>query len=145
MTRWLGVGAIVLAALVPLCSGRLPLSTDGPDHLFRIVDLDLALRQGLFWPRFAPDLLYGYGYPVFNYYAPPIYYIGVGLHALGLDYVPALLVILGASLLVGALGIFKATEAHFGAGAGYVAAAVLADLELAAGLLPTPAWGQPPA
>ena len=90
------------------------------------MELDLALRQGLFWPRFAPDLLYGYGYPVFNYYAPPVYYIGVGLHALGLDYVPALLVILGASLLVGALGIFKATDAHFGAGAGSLAAAVYA-------------------
>lgn len=47
-----------------------PYTHDGENHLARFVSYKLALRQGQFPPRFAPNLLNNYGYPVFSYQYP---------------------------------------------------------------------------
>src|SRR5687768_13919989 len=39
-------------------------------HLFRLYEVDLALRDGVLFPRWIPDFLFGYGYPLLNFYAP---------------------------------------------------------------------------
>ncbi len=53
----------------------------------RIFEMAKALRDGLFPVRWVNDLGYGYGYPIFNFYAPLAYYAGalfmsLGMHAL---------------------------------------------------------------
>ena len=50
-----------LAALVPLlASGRLPAGADALFHLYRTVEMSWLLQHGVWWPRFAPDLLFGF-------------------------------------------------------------------------------------
>ena len=61
------VGLILVAPLLqasPLCTD------DGALHVYRTVALDRALHDGLLYPRWFPDLAFGYGFPFFNYREP---------------------------------------------------------------------------
>jgi uncharacterized membrane protein len=46
---------------------------DGENHLIRLFLVGDALKAGDWYPRWLPDLTMGYGYPLFNYYAPGMY------------------------------------------------------------------------
>ena len=43
--------------------------------IFRVYEIVAAWRQGILYPRWAPDFYYGYGYPVFDYYSTLSYYL----------------------------------------------------------------------
>ena len=59
--NWLWVALAVCAMAAPWLDLRPFKSDDGWVHLFRSVEMDWLLRHGVLWPRFAPDLAYGYG------------------------------------------------------------------------------------
>jgi len=91
-----------LPAVLPLLTApSLPLSHDGIHHLHRLVEFVRCLRAGDFFPRWAPDLAFGYGYPIFNYYPYGSYYLPALLHFLGLDFPRALLMAFALYLLAG--------------------------------------------
>ena len=48
--------------------------------------LDEHLQRGMLFPRWAPELVLGYGYPVLNFYGPAAYYLAEAWHLLGLGY-----------------------------------------------------------
>jgi hypothetical protein len=61
---------------------------DGLHHLYRVLDLDdWAIPGGVLYPRRLPNLGFGYGYPVLNYYAPLSYYLAEVFHILGARYI----------------------------------------------------------
>ena len=76
---------VTLAATFPLWRVVAPFYflDDGYLHLFRVFQFDTVLRQGVWYPRWAPDLAYGYGYPLFNYYPPLAYFITEIFHLIG--------------------------------------------------------------
>ncbi|MDE0313200.1 MAG: hypothetical protein OXI52_13130, partial [Caldilineaceae bacterium] len=43
---------------------------DGETHIRRVEALTAALQAGVIYPRWLPDLMFGYGKPVLNYYSP---------------------------------------------------------------------------
>lgn len=86
---WLLLPWLALPALLPFYTEGLPRSFDGGLHLLRIGLLDRYLRQGFIFPRWAPELLLGHGYPVFGYYAPASYYFVELFHLLGLSFYAA--------------------------------------------------------
>src|SRR5436189_5911868 len=45
-------------------------------QVVRVFEMGRALKDGMFPVRWVNDLGYGYGYPIFNFYAPLAYYIG---------------------------------------------------------------------
>ncbi len=47
-----------------------PDTHDGENHLARFANYKIAIREGQFPPRFAPNLYHRLGYPVFNYNYP---------------------------------------------------------------------------
>jgi hypothetical protein len=47
-----------------------PITHDGENHLARFANYKIALKEGQWPPRFAPNLFHRYGYPVFNYNYP---------------------------------------------------------------------------
>lgn len=51
----------------------------------RVYEMGRALSDGMFPVRWVSDLGYGYGYPIFNFYAPLSYYFGGVINALGVD------------------------------------------------------------
>ncbi|HEX9075609.1 MAG TPA: 6-pyruvoyl-tetrahydropterin synthase-related protein, partial [Anaerolineae bacterium] len=80
---------IILAACTALATrllwspDRLPYSDDGLLHLFRTFALDRTIHAGVLYPRWLPDLGYGYGYPIFDFYPPLASYIVETIHLLG--------------------------------------------------------------
>ena len=63
----------------PLLTARLPYDHDLV-HLFRMVYAEDALRQQGLWSwRWMPSMARGYGYPLFNYYAPGAVYLSAVL------------------------------------------------------------------
>ena len=117
---------LVLVAIHPLLQPNLPWSDDGQLHLWRIVELDHCLRNGYLYPRWMPDMAYGYGFPLLNYYAPLSVYLAEGFHLLGLDFTAALLAALSTSLALGALGTYLWVRDAFGEMGGLIAAVAYA-------------------
>ena len=73
LRRWglpLALAGLTLLAAWPLLRGGYPSIGDGLIHFYRLVQFDHLLRSGVWYPRWATDLGYGFGYPVFNYYSP---------------------------------------------------------------------------
>jgi hypothetical protein len=65
----------LFAALPFLTHPGLPRHTDAELHVYRAAELGHVIREGVLYPRWAPDFYLGYGYPIFNYYAPLTYHL----------------------------------------------------------------------
>ncbi len=120
-------GAIVLiglAAAQPLLAKgeRLPWAADTLIHFYRLVELDHLLRQGYLFPRYAPDLAYGFGFPVFNFYAPLSYYAAMIFRLAGMDFGPALSATFVALILCAGAGMYAWVAQVWGRRAGLVSA-----------------------
>jgi hypothetical protein len=109
MGRWLFLLAFLAVALLlawqPLLHG-LPWQGDGLLHLYRLADLERAVRAGDWFPRWSADLGYGFGFPLFNYYAPFSYYVGLLPRLAGLPLSVALQISYALALLTLAAGVF---------------------------------------
>lgn len=114
---------LLATALVvyPLLPPGIPSTADGPLHLIRDVEFDAVLRSGVLYPRWAPDLAYGYGYPLFNYYAPLFYYLTEIPHLLGLGFVASLKLIIDLTLVLYGLAMYRWTRPFLGEVAAAVA------------------------
>ncbi len=119
---------LVIAFLViwPFVSRpSLPMETDAELHIFRLHELGLLVRGGDYYPRWAPNFYHGYGYPIFNYYAPLTYYVGLLFEVWPLfDAVAAVKAVFIIGLLAAALGMYGFVRDNWGRSAGFVAAAV---------------------
>src|SRR5512137_3065214 len=119
----------LLLALTALAAGPfltrpgLPRDTDAELHVFRAAQLGEALRGGAGYVRWAPDLWYGYGYPIFNYYSPLTYYLANLLTSFGLDIVNAVKAVFILGLLGAAAGMYVLVRGNWGERAGSLAAA----------------------
>ena len=80
LRRLLILTALLLVGLHPFGYTSLATSFDGLLHLYRLVELDHLIAQGVWFPRWAPDFVFGFGYPLFNFYAPLSYYLTAPLH-----------------------------------------------------------------
>lgn len=120
------VSTTLLNAIHPLTYGLLPVTPDGLLHLYRLIALDHAIRHGDWWPRYVPGFLFGYGAPVFNFYAPLSLYPMEGLHLLGLSFVDALILAMIGYTLVGAVGAYLFGKIWGGPVSGIVTAAAYA-------------------
>lgn len=75
--------ALPIILMTPLLSGELPGTHDAQLHLHRLVSAALNWREGVIWGRWSPQLHFGYGYPIGNFYAPGWHIAGGALVALG--------------------------------------------------------------
>src|SRR5436190_6090447 len=55
---------------------------DAKNHLLRLYQFFWMLDHGVWYPRWVPSMFMGYGYPVFNFYAPGTYYLSWLSHTL---------------------------------------------------------------
>ncbi len=124
----LDFGLLVVIALpvfvgLVLTRPGLPRTADGYLHLLRTVEVDQSWRDGVFYPRWAPDMAFGYGYPIFNYFAPLLYLVTEAVHVLGPGFESSLKLVLIGCLLSGAGGMYALVKDQLGAQAGVLAAA----------------------
>ncbi len=101
-------------AIYPLLPPGIPSTADGPLHLIRTVEFDAVLRSGVLYPRWAPDLAFGYGYPLFNYYAPLFYYIAEIPHLLGASFELAFKLTIYLAFILYALAMYWWTRPFLG-------------------------------
>ncbi len=111
---WLWIFPLALPALAPFYTEGLTRSFDGGLHLLRIGLLDRYVRSGVFFPRWTPELLLGYGYPLFNYYAPAAYYAVEALVLLGLTPYYAFIAVMAAFVFAAGIGMYALALDIFG-------------------------------
>lgn len=75
-------------------------------HIARLYLLDQGIKQGNLYPRWVDTLGFGYGYPLFNFYPPAIYYISEFFHSLGFSYIWSIKLLLILGFILGAWGIY---------------------------------------
>jgi hypothetical protein len=102
----LSIIAIVLLSIYSIRSlfitGFFPMHDD--TQVARVFEMKKSLSDGLFPVRWVEDLGYGYGYPIFNFYAPLAYYTGVTIDLVVNDSLLATKIMVAVGLL--AAGIF---------------------------------------
>ncbi len=101
----------------------LPTFTDAEMHVYRTYEILAAWRAGVPYLRWAPDLFYGFGYPVFHYYAPLSYYLGAAYGALWGGPVAGVKFVLVASAYLGAAGMYLFVRDRWGSLAAIVSVA----------------------
>ncbi len=149
---------VLLLTLLPALSrwwlSQLPAGADTAVHFYRAVELDWLIRNGIWYSRWLPDLVFGYGYPLFNYYGPLANYLIVAWHGLGLNFTAATLAAFACADVLGAFGAYLLARDTLGRLPGLVAAIayayspyILASLyrgalpeSLGLGLLPWLLW-----
>ncbi len=92
------VVAVLLGVLLfsPLFAPGVPAAPDGLLHLYRSALWRWAADAGVWWPRWDTTLYHGWGYPLFNFYAPLWYIVTFVISHL----LPSVLVAHKATLLI---------------------------------------------
>jgi hypothetical protein len=114
---------IPVFVVLPLLQPGLPRTADGFLHLLRVVEVDQSWRDGVYYPRWAPDMAFGYGYPIFNYFAPLLYHMTEIVHVIGLGFEAAFKLVLIGCLLFAGWGTYALARDILGAKAAVLAAA----------------------
>ncbi|MFQ5409388.1 MAG: hypothetical protein ACE5FI_13325, partial [Anaerolineales bacterium] len=154
LRRTLAPISVVLYSLIPLSplfERRMTCSDDGIFHIYKAVGLEAVVQLGHWLPRWSPHMAHGYGYPLYNFYAPLASYLMIGWHALGLIYPVALHLTLGLSIVLAGLAMFALVRDWWGEAAGLGAAVVYLtapylgfDVLYRGALAETVAWVFPP-
>lgn len=114
----------LLAAGPFLSHAGLPYATDAELHVIRTAELGYSLRAGNLYPRWAPNFYHGHGYPIFNYYAPLTYHLGVWLAGFQPENaVSGARVLFILSHILGAIGAYLLGRDFGGEGGGLLGAA----------------------
>ncbi len=72
---WLLPLFFILPGVLNLLLYGLPVTDDTLAHLWRIARMHDSIRAAMLFPRWFPDMLLGFGYPVLTYYASSTYYL----------------------------------------------------------------------
>lgn len=117
-------GAVILIAAIacqPLL-GAPPRGHDALLHYYRIPAVGELWQNGIFFSRWVPDLIYGYGSPLFNFYPPLSAYLLTALYWLvGHNGPLAYSLSYAVSLALTALSMFLLGRRLFGPGGGLLA------------------------
>ena len=101
----------LLLAILPAASpyfgqGQVPRTNDLLPHLYRVIALDLLVSEGTLWPRWSPDLVHGFGYPVFNFFPSLSHWAVEIFHLLGLPLTTAYRLVVVVHLWLAAVGAY---------------------------------------
>ncbi len=110
----------------PLFRDGVPATHDGHLHLQRAAALARLIDDGVLFSRWLPDFAYGYGSPLFNYYAPLAYAPLVGFHSIGASLVDSYKLTAALALVGSALAMFLLARSVVGTWGALAAALVYA-------------------
>ncbi|MBN1180545.1 MAG: YfhO family protein [Anaerolineae bacterium] len=96
---------LLLPALQPLLSSDMTCGYDNAFHLWRAVETEHLLKEGLLFSRWAPDMAHGFGYPLFNFSAALSAYGPALLHLLDVPWGWALNLTFAAGWVLAALAM----------------------------------------
>lgn len=97
--------ALSFVTILPLLGrGFFPMHDDTQPA--RLYEMAQALADGQFPVRWVRDLGYGYGYPLFNFYAPLPYYIGAIFNLLGLGAISSAKIMMGIGMVLSGITMY---------------------------------------
>lgn len=124
---------ILLAALLTLFISQnllqpgLPTLADLPIHLYRALEYGHAWSNNVIIPRWAPNLAYGYGYPLFIFAPPLPYWLTLLFQLPGFTLETAFKILIIVTILLYAIGMYLFTHRLLGSiQAGLIAATAFA-------------------
>jgi hypothetical protein len=123
-----GIGLVVIVAGLMAAELMRPGVQNFRDALmsvYRVFELDQAWQRGVLYPRISPNLNFGLGAPLFQFYPPLASYGALILHKLGLGFVAATKGMIAIGLLAGGLGVYGYVRWLTSKRLGAAAAAVL--------------------
>ncbi|HSW77149.1 MAG TPA: hypothetical protein VLG50_08890, partial [Candidatus Saccharimonadales bacterium] len=97
-----------------------PLTTAGffPMHddtqVARVFEMHKSLADGMFPVRWVSDLGYGYGYPIFNFYAPLAYYVGAVFMFVGANALIATKLMIGLGVVLAGIFMYFLAKEFWG-------------------------------
>lgn len=83
-------------------------------QMMRQLQMDKCFRDGQIPCRWVPDMGYGFGFPLFNYYPPLPYLIGEVIHVLGFSFMETVKVTFALSLIVSGISMYLLAKEFFG-------------------------------
>jgi hypothetical protein len=95
-----------LPAILASTTSGIIAAADSVVHLHRLHAMYLLVSAGDVYPRWTPYFHLGYGYPVFNFYAPGSYLLGAGLQLLGFDAFAAFNLLAALAWIIGSVGCY---------------------------------------
>jgi len=94
-------------------------------HAARVIEIYRALGDGQLPVRWSENFGYGYGMPLFEFYAPLPYYIGAALHWLGFEVLTAVKLLFLFSAIFTTWGAYKLGRRFFGRSGAILATAAI--------------------
>lgn len=89
----------------------------------RVFEMSRSLSYGMFPVRWVFDMGYGYGYPIFNFYAPLAYYVGTLIHILGFDALLSAKLMMSLGIILSGISMYLLGRYLFGTLGGALASA----------------------
>ena len=123
----LGFVIVVLLSIVPLSDllhVGLPITHDGTDHVARIANFYNGLSEGIFFPRWAQNLNWGYGHPILMFLYPLSSYFASLFHFLGFSFVDSLKIVFGLGFIASGVTMYFWARNQFNEYAAIAAAAL---------------------
>ncbi len=115
-----------IPAVLPLTVPGYLQGSDAVDPPWRSFVLLQAVKDGILVPRWSPDLLQGYGFPLFNFYAPLSAFPAILLNGFaGIDMVEGSKIAFGLNLPLAAIGGYLLARQVVGSRRGALLAGVL--------------------
>lgn len=75
-------------------------------HIVRLFLFHEGIKQGNILPRWVDILGFGYGFPVFNFYPPLMYYVAEIFHVMGFSLIWSIKLLVITGFVVGAIGMY---------------------------------------
>lgn len=103
--------ALIIILLVSV-SASLPLLVHGfyqihdDQQIARLFVFDQALKAGQFPVRWVDGLGFGFGYPLFIFYPPFVYFLGEAFHLLGFGFIDSIKLVVFASILLSGISMY---------------------------------------
>ncbi len=94
---------------------------DARHSVYFLQMFDMSIRDGAWYPRWAADMVFGYGYPLWLILAPIPFFAGEAFHLVGFDFVSAVKIVDGLALFFSALTMYLFASRVMGKNAGLVA------------------------
>src|SRR5260221_13912515 len=103
---------ITSSFLIPLFHPGLYLSHDGENHVARISAYYQALLDGQLPPRWAGNLNFNYGSPIFVFFYPLPSFLGTLIHLLGFSYEDCFKIFVGLSFIAAPVSFYFWTTSY---------------------------------
>jgi len=90
-------------------------------QMIRQLEMEKCFQDGQIPCRWTPDLGYGYGYPLFNFYPPMPYLVGQVYRTFGFSFVNSVKATAVTQIILAAAFMYLLSASIFGPAGGFIA------------------------